>query len=276
MLKPTDVTIIIPHLGATKEQCYSLTQCLESLKENSPEIRVLVVKNGNKACQCRRDLRILEQGQCKAVNAAVVTTNTPWIFITNDDMIYPPGWWDNLVNNLTDDIWCVSPQLIEPRQGAPTFEVYFCGGAGGDFDKPKFYEYVVRREKKLDPLRRGFNFPLLIRRELFDLVNMYDIKYDPWSASSDTDLQCKIELAGVETYQNQDCIIYHFSQTSGTFEPKNHGYWAKNYAYFQEKWGFERPGDPDVWFSKDLIKYDKLIYHPWWENFYKKKKTIEG
>ncbi|MGH2613352.1 MAG: glycosyltransferase family 2 protein [Rhabdochlamydiaceae bacterium] len=277
MINESEVTIVIPHYGASKEMCYALKETQTSLYENSPEIKQLIVKNGGYKCDCAYDIKINDQGQCKAVNAAIGTINTPWIFITNDDMVYGSGWWNRFTFHLSPEIKCVSPILIEPRLGAPSFKVYFCGGAGGDFDKKKWNEFSDHYTPEVFPngtiLRRGFNFPVLIKKELFDLIGGYDMQYDPWGASGDTDLQCKVELAGIKTYQNTNCPVYHFSQTSGTFEPQNQGYWAKNYEYFREKWGFERPGDPDVWFSKDLIKYEQLKYDPWWKDFYKQKTT---
>lgn len=286
-----DLTIIIPTLNASgdveqdKKIEYSRTQCLKSLGETVPDIPIVLVSNGigykyiptswNKNLV---RINIEDQGQCKAVNAAVATVKTEYIMVTNDDMIFPPGWLEDLLDfssyhdSLATDfkINCVSPQLVEPNNGAPTFIKYFCGGAGGDFDRDKFYDYVENRSLSNNIVRRGFNFPLLIKKEVFDIVGGYDIKYDPWGASSDTDLQCKIELSGIKTYQNTKCNVYHFSQTSGTFHPSKHGYWQKNYNYFREKWGFERPGDPDVWFSNNLIDYDNLKFNPWWKGFYDK------
>src|SRR3990167_772012 len=136
MIDQKDVTIIIPHLGETKEQEYSFDECYASLRESTPEIRIVVAKNGG-ACPHPRDVRIVGQGQCKAVNAAAAIVTTPWILVTNDDMIYPPGWFEKILRGWVDSgnkTIVISPQLIEPRPGSPTFGVYFCGGAGGDFD----------------------------------------------------------------------------------------------------------------------------------------------
>lgn len=280
MISRKDVTIIIPHFGATKEQCYSLSQCYKSLQETVPDVKILIVKNGIVPCACPRHLRVLEQGQCKAVNAAVATTNSPYIFLTNDDMIYAPGWFEKLVDlpHGTRDVnaddpnkFCISPKLVEPRPGAPTFEVYFCGGAGGDFDKQKFLDFVLNHTEAAFPLRTGFNFPVLIKRELWDLVGAYDINYDPWGSNGDSDLQYKIMLAGIQPYQNTNCMVYHFSQTSGTFEPRNDSYRFKNYGYFKDKWGFDRT-DNRIWESDFIIpsKEEGRIFLPEWEGHYAK------
>src|SRR3990167_5288287 len=154
MIKPEDVTIIIPHLGADEQQEYAFVECIKSLQKTSPDIPLIVVSNGDTKDEDHKHtyhLKIAEQGQCKAVNAAVATTNTPWIFVTNDDMIYAPRWFEKLCRlgkspyvsvDLAEDYYCISSKFIEPRAGAPTFEVFFAGGAGGDFDKAKWLEFA--------------------------------------------------------------------------------------------------------------------------------------
>ena len=187
-------------------------------------------------------------------------------------MVYPEGWFDKLAYwTEVPKLQCVSPKLVEPRSGAPTFLVEFCGGAGGDFDKRKFTEFV-KNSKKPERLDSGFNLPFLIKRELWDLIGGYDINYDPWGSNSDSDLEYKIKSAGVDMWQAQNCLVYHFSQTSGTFEPKNDSHRFKNYAYFKEKWGFDRT-DNGIWEATFNIptKEEGRKFNPTWENYYGSK-----
>lgn len=268
MIDHKSVTIIIPHFGETKEQEYAFDECYASLRESTPEIRIVVAKNGG-ACHHPRDVRVVAQGQCKAVNAGAAIIDTEWIMVTNDDMIYENLWWEKLTNDLPDNVLCVSPQLVEPIHGAPTFIEYFCGGAGRDFNKDKFLTFV--KSHKGEGLRKGFNLPFLIRRELFNLVEQYDIKMDPWSSNSDSDLEYKIRLAGIQPMQQTNCLVYHFSQTSGTSHPDNHVYWQRNWDYFIAKWGFPRANSPIIWTADFDIPEDQLKYRPWWKGFYEKK-----
>lgn len=265
MIKPEDVVIIIPHLGYSPESEYALDQCLESLQDWQGNL--LVVKNGQSCAHLNLPIVINQQGQCKAVNAAVATTNTPWIFVTNDDMCYAPGWFEELTSRLDNQL-CISPRLVEPRKGAPTFIEYFCGGAGGDFDKNKWLEYASNYLRPT-PIVTGFNLPFLISRELWDTIGGYDINYDPWGSNSDSDLEYKIRLAGVQPCQNTNCLVYHFSQTSGTFHPDNQSYWQKNWDYFIEKWGFPRT-DEGIWEAnfKMPTKEEGRIFLPEWEGKY--------
>ena len=271
MVKQSEVTIIIPHIDLGKETTYSLHHCLRSLIETT-EAHIILSVNGSanrifwpKVLVDNKDrftiIHISDQGQCKGVNAAASIVDTPWLFITNNDMVYAPGWWDKLVGTLDTSLLCVSPKLVEPRPGAPTFEVYFCGGAGGDFDKMKWLEFASNY--KGQGMRTGFNLPFLMSRELWDTVGGYDINYDPFGSNGDSDLEYKIKLAGVQPMQNTDCIVYHFSQTSGTFLPENDSYRFKNYAYFKEKWGFDRTDD-GVWEATFEIPPENK-FHPLWE-----------
>lgn len=267
MIKPEDVTIIIPHLGGTPESEFALNQCWLSLEETVPQIKKLLITNGKaKYGEPIGDIKLFEQGQCKAVNAAVATTNTPWILVTNDDMIYFPEWFERLTERI-DDEKCISPKLIEPRPGAPTFEVQSFGGAGGDFNKQAWLDFA--KEYRGNDWRTGFNLPFLMTRELWDTVGGYDINYDPWGSNSDSDLEYKIKLAGIQPYQNTNSIVYHFSQTSGTFEPRNNEYWQKNFAYFEEKWGFPRT-DVGIWEANfDIPEPPIRKFTPEWEEKYK-------
>lgn len=268
MIDPNDVAIIIPHLGADDQQEYVMDQCYQSLEETFMG-NILVAHNGKSyECSHRMDLHFDVQGQCGAVNGAVATTNTPWIFVTNDDMIYGPGWFEDLTMGMEDKL-CVSPQLVEPRPGAPTFLVEFCGGAGGDFDKQKWLDFCAQHSAA--GYRTGFNLPFLIKRDLWDTVGGYDINYDPWGSNSDSDLEYKIKLAGIQPYQNRNSIVYHFSQTSGTFNPANDSFRFRNYAYFKEKWGFDRT-DEGIWEATFTIptKEEGRIFTPEWEGKYDK------
>ena len=187
--------------------------------------------------------------------------------ISNDDMIFPPGWFEKLTSLIRDEV-CISPQLVEPRSGAPTFITHFCGGAGGDFDKQKFIDFAANHSDHR--IRTGFNLPFLMKRELWDLVGGYDIDYDPWGSNSDSDLEYKIRLTGTQPYQNTNCLVYHFSQTSGTFEPRNQGAWQKNWQYFIDKWGFPRT-DNGIWEANFGIPQPPVRkFVPWWAGFYGK------
>lgn len=268
-MNKSDVTIVIPTL-ANERNAYALKECLTSLFESGfPKENIIVVYNGEFGINLDLYAKVMwieDQGQCKAVNAAVATVNTPWIMVSNDDMIYPPDWFEKLTAHIQHSEGCVSPQLVEPRDGAPTFIKYFCGGVGGDFDKQKFLNFAEKHNSEEAVLRSGFNLPFLLKKEIWDLVGGYNVNYDPWGSNSDSDLEYKLKLAGIQPLQDTGCLVYHFSNTSDTFVPENRPYWEKNWNYFIEWWGFPRT-DNGIW-EADFVIPTENKFHPHWEGFY--------
>lgn len=278
-----DLTIIVPTRNHgdsndhTRKINYATNLCLKSLLKTTPkEVKIIVASNGGDAKHVDVDgsihggtrihrINLWNQGQCKAVNAASALVQTKWIMVTNDDMIFPDGWLERLLEPYGFASECVSPKLVEPNEGAPTFIKYNCGGADGDFNYEKFEHFV--RQYKIDKnnlWQNGFNLPFIIKTDLWRKIDGYDISYDPWSSNSDSDLLYKIKLAGVSPKQSQASLVYHFSQTSGTFHPDHQEAWNKNWNYFIDKWGFERASSPEIWTGEFDIPLDKLKYRPNW------------
>lgn len=257
------VTIIIPFFGEQAQEHRAFLECKKSLEETAPNTPTIVVHNGPHACPVIPDIRISAQGQCRAVNVAAASVNTKWIFITNDDMIYAPGWLEKMVEMANrHKLKFLCPNLVEPHQGAPPFLSQPFGGAGGDFNKEAWLKFASIHKEDL--MEQGFNLPMLIDREVWQRIGGYDIEYDPWGSNGDSDIQAKLILGGLDTFRNRDVVVYHFSQTSGTFEPRNAAHWQKNYAYFTKKWGFDRQPTDKVWYSQEIIDVYKLIYKPEW------------
>ncbi len=272
-----NVTIIIPTL-ATKISSRALKLCVESLKETC-DCRIVVAHNGLYGSPVWAEdeqvevFTLMEQGQCRATNYAVENfVKTEWIMIFNDDMIVPPGWFKKLTNPVDNfNLLVASPNLVEPQKGAPPFIEKFCGGVGGDFDEQCFLEFVaLYKEHENYPegtIEDGLNFPLLMRKDVWDTIGGYDEAYDPWGSNSDSDLQHKIMIAGIIPKRVKGALVYHFSQTSGTFHPDHRDKWEENRRYFTEKWGFERAKSPEIWY-RPTIPYDKLKYKPKWKAKY--------
>lgn len=282
-----DLTIIIPSLSVLPDANDTIKmknaerECLVSLRETAPDIPVLVASNGGEPRPLPMQahdmdrIHIWSQGQCMAVNAAAATVNTEWIMVTNNDMIYPPGWLDE-VEKYIDSYDFMCARLVEPQTGAPTFLVKPFGGAGGDFRKSDFIEFVKNNAKEQYPMRTGFNLPFIIRKDIWDIVGGYDVNYDPWGSNGDSDLEYKLKLVGVQPMQNKNWLVYHFSQTSGTFHPSRQNHWNKNFAYFEEKWGFPRT-DEGIWEATFEIPGDLLQFRPKWASSkYVKTASEEG
>lgn len=266
-MEETDVTIVIPSLDPRKHVLSdrALDFCLTSLKETfKGPVRVAVNGDGTP----------YPQGQCNAVNRVAREVTTPWMMVMNNDMVASPGWFKEFtywVENF--GLLVASPNLVEPRKGAPPFIQHFCGGVGtfdgpADFKKQCFLDFVStykEHENKPDlMIEDGFNLPFLIRKDVWNTIGGYDEAYDPWGSNSDSDLQYKIMVAGITPKRIRNCLFYHFSNTSGTFHPSHQDAWNKNFSYFTEKWGFQRANAPSIWYKPEIP--ETMKFNPDWRN----------
>lgn len=258
------VSVIIPSLYEVDSAYLKL--CVDSLSATT-DWDIIVVTNGSKR---KPDLRHIKgitnhihtnrQGQCLAVNlgAQVVHPMTDCLMVSNSDMYYAPGW----NKNLRFDYPVFSPNLVEPTDNAgsaPPFLKYDGGLTLGEF-KPRNLDRFINDELDLPTQQideSGFNLPFFIKRDFWEFLEGYDEVYDPWGSNSDTDLQTRINLAGVIPMRLRDVLVYHFSNKTPTFAPENNEFRMYNFVYFKEKFGFDRDElKSDVWYNKDMLPDD--------------------
>lgn len=271
------VTVIIPTTPWTKDY---LKVAVESLRATT-DWDIIVVSNGGnyyplddiKGITLR--LHTKQQGQCHAVNIGAHQANptTDYLFISNDDMYYAPNW----KKNLRFESPVFSPNLAEPVNNAgsaPPFVKVNGGYTLEEFDKAIVDEFIADSVASGEAAPQdGFNFPLFIDSRVWRTIGGYDETYDPWGSNSDTDLQAKVHLYGIQTKRYFDVLVYHFSNKSGTFDGTHQDAWQRNWDYFTNKWGFNRDMIPtDVWYSKNILPDDqKMIkYKPDWAGEYAK------
>ena len=275
------IVCIIPSLYSVDKDYLKLT--VESLRA-TVDWDIVVVTNGSPASEplqfggVTRRLHTKDQGQCNAVNIGASTVDVDYLFIVNSDMYFAPGW----NKNLRFDHLVFSPNLVEPTNNAGS-AIPFKKCDGGftleEFRKEKVDKYITDLikgySKKPHKKESGFNLPFLIRKDVWDTIGGYDIAYDPWGSNGDTDLQTKINLAGITPIRLRDVLVYHFSNKSGTFDGTHQDAWQFNWDYFNSKWGFDRDQlGSDVWYNKNMLPKDleQIKYQPDWINKYKEKK----
>lgn len=262
-------SVVIPSLANEKTKPY-LELCVKSLRESGFDGQIIVVTNGTTAPiplpeianMCVR-LHTRDQGQCNAVNIGAQIATGDYLMISNDDMYFAPYWG----NYLRFDDPVFSPNLVEPTDNAGSARPFMKLDGGFTieaFDKGKVDEFVEEWGYKFSgratPIREepGFNLPFFIKRDLWNLLGGYDTAYDPWGSNSDTDLQTRINLAGVIPMRLRDVLVYHFSNKSGTFDGTHQDFYQNNLEYFKDKFGFDRDElGSDVWYNKDMIPTDE-------------------
>lgn len=276
------VTAIIPSLANVTTDYLKLA--VESLRATT-DWDIIVVTNGSKNKPNLSHIEgitihahVATQGQCGAVNigSKLASADTDYLFISNDDMYYAPDWNKNL---RFEDL-CFSPNLVEPDNNngsAPPFKKLGRNGYSlEEFDKEyvdKFIQQGVDHPSGIEVIieENGFNFPVFVRKDVWETIGGYDQEYDPWGSNSDTDLQTKIELAGIKPKRYCDILVYHFSNKSGTFDGTHQVEWLHNFDYYTQKWGFNRDMLPtDVWYSRNVLPEDESMikYNPPWKGKY--------
>jgi glycosyltransferase involved in cell wall biosynthesis len=252
------VSVIIPSLYEIDHEYLKL--CVESLRATT-DWQIIVVTNGSNVKPvlpfiCTH-LHTRDQGQCNAVNIGAQVAETDYLMVSNSDMYYAPGWNKNLRFNYP----VFSPNLVEPTNNHGSAEPFlkFTGGFNlEEFDKGMVNGFIGRQVDKIEEDEPGFNLPFFIAREFYNFLGGYDIAYDPWGSNSDTDLQTRINLAGITPMRLRDVLVYHFSNKTPTFSPENDKFRLFNFDYFKDKFGFDRDElGSDVWYNKDMIPEDK-------------------
>lgn len=279
------IVAIIPSLASDGTKPY-LRECVESLRATT-DWDIIVVTNSTKAPEplnidgITMRLHTRDQGQCNAVNIGVqaVPPDTDYLFIVNDDMYFAPNW----NKNIRFDNPVFSPNLVEPVNNTGSADPFLKFDGGYTIDEFKRDDVNLYINAKINSMKLllsgnlihqkedGFNFPLFIRKDVWDTIGGYDVAYDPWGSNSDTDLQTKINLAGITPKRYRDILVYHFSSKSGTFDGTHQDFYQNNIEYFKQKFGFDRDElQSDVWYNTNMLPDDpeKIKLKVDWRNKY--------
>lgn len=285
------LTAVIPTLVDVDGDYMKLA--VESLRTSGFDGDIIVVANGTKDMNPFRDtsgiskaITVRAQGQCIAVNNGVgmVEGDCRYILVANADMYFAPGWLQRLKTyEIRDETNgrrkyrypCMSPNLVEPADNSGSAAPFLKLDAGftlDSFSRDKVDEFIAKhKEQKKTTVTDGFNLPFIIDVEVWRTIGGYDVAYDPLGSNSDTDLQVKINLAGIVPKRLRDVLVYHFSNKSGTFDGSHQEAWQRNWEYFQNKWGFNRDElQSDVWMNKNMLPVDRnsIKYTPDWAGKY--------
>ena len=252
------ISVILP--------CYRnpdyLALCLDSAISNQTEPQEIMVaidgypeETKSVVDMYRKHIRVLEfeknHGMQYAINAAVMQATSEWIFVINDDNVFPREWDKRLLPHLTRN-HILTVQQIEPTgPGMFNFPVVNCGARIEEFDRRRF-EDVEWEQFSLPKLaftpEGGRIFPFAMEKWWFMAAGGFDTFYKSPNIC-DWDFFLKLEMNPLLHFGRLHTLaLYHFGSVitkkgpeAGAFSAKQN-YAAKQYEY---KWGIPPRNVPD-------------------------------
>ena len=239
------VSIVIP---VYDKVAYTLA-CLRSLGEHvgSVPFEVIVVDDGSSDATPQRlagvaGIRALRNAQnlgfIGSCNAGAAVARGDYVLFLNNDTVVTAGWLDALVRCIEQapQAGLVGAKLVYPdgrlqEAGGIVFDDA-SGWNVGRFEEPGDPRYSFRRE-----VDYCSGAAILLRRELFAKLGMFDTRYTP-AYYEDTDLAFAVRAAGLKVYVEPASVVIHFEGiTSGTDTGSGiKRYQVVNRGKFADKW----------------------------------------
>lgn len=247
------ITVIIP----TYRNPAYLDLCLKSITENSvlDSTRIVVTVDGyveesesvmDKYPQVT--FLPLEQnmGMQYALNLAVMQAETEYMFVVNDDNVFPTQWDSRLADVIMAEEhskypqnWVLTVNQIEPTgPGMFNFPVADFGQTLETFQ----YETYLKSEPTFASntvTTDGHIFPFVIRKKHYMAVGGFDTFYDSPNIC-DWDFFLKLELLGFTFKRTHALHLYHFGSVSTKKNAESTTFRTREMAAMEQyiwKWG---------------------------------------
>ena len=247
--------IIIP----TYENEDLTAACIESIKKNTKDFRILWVDNGSKgrqkvhaSLQGVNHIAILlptNQGFVGAVNLGIAVSNAPFVCLLNNDTLVSPRWLDKLTTALIKNpklgiVGAITAPPSVPRK----YDSHHCTSHIEDFaGKRIFPEFTnlnafnLAIEKKFSGVLADCAFVAflcaVIKRKVIFNIGFLDPNY-AMGMYDDNDYNLATRKAGWETKLLYDTCIKHYGRSTFKMIRPDivDGLLKKNKAYMDKKW----------------------------------------
>lgn len=252
------VTVIIPNYNGK----IHLNQCLEEVYRNTTiEMDVIVVDNGSNDDSIRQARALYPQvkyveldqnyGFSKAVNVGIELTETPYVFLLNNDAFIKKGCIERLLKTIKKNkqIFSVEAKILQYQEpdkidSAGTYYQAlgwaFARGNGSEAEKYN---------------QRAFTFAscgaaALYRKDILDIIGRFDEKY--FAYLEDIDVGYRAKIAGYRNVYEPEAQVLHVgSATTGSkYNDFKVQYSARNNMYLIYK---NMPGLQILWNAPLLI-----------------------
>jgi glycosyltransferase involved in cell wall biosynthesis len=178
------------------------------------------------------------RGVCEGTNLAAKLGRNKYVVYFNDDMVALPEWdleLENKINEINCDkfILCCTP--IEPKGTNPNCIIRDYGQNVETFNEEKIITDILEMKKMKSDLVSTWS-PMLIPRNLWELIGGFSIEYEP-GFGSDPDICKKMYDLGCRNFIGVGkSIIYHFQtkSTDRVIQNNSRDIFMKKYKISQE------------------------------------------
>jgi len=238
VLRPEGCDIVIP----VWNQPEATTECVDSVKRCTRyPYRLIIVDNGSarKTAEYLKNLkesRGIEvtlvrnesnEGFIKAVNKGILLSRAKYLCLLNNDTIVTEGWITEMVKVFNKD-----PLIGIVNPSSNTLGQKLADGA-----TPEEFARTSKSQSGLSvELGSAFGFCMLIKRELFDRIGLFDEVYGMGNFE-DTDFSLRAKKMGYRTVRAFASYVYHKENRSFNLLRSFRRDFEKNKKIFESKWG---------------------------------------
>ncbi|TBL81881.1 glycosyltransferase family 2 protein [Paenibacillus thalictri] len=235
-------SIVIP----TYNQCELLRQCIESIKQYTPERHeIIVIDNASTdgtadylksmTGQLRYRINKTNAGFSGGVNQGLKMACGTTLMVLNNDTVVTKGWLGNLQKCLQSD---ERFGLVGPVTNYISGEQLVATSYPNIAEMHRFAETFNQSDpQKWQKTARITGFCLLFRRELFERVGFFDEGFEIGNCEDD-DFCLRVKLLGAQLVIARDTFIHHVGSVSMKALDSNMGaVYEKNQQFYGRKWG---------------------------------------
>lgn len=181
-------------------------------------------------------------GMQYAINAGVMQAETEYVFIINDDNVFPTKWdqrLQHMVTAMNGANTVMTVNQIEPTgPGMFMFPVLDLGQNVESFDYEQFLTKELGYSNDMVATRDGHIFPFVISKKHFMAIGGFDTFYNSPNIC-DWDFFLKLELLNFSFFRSSAIHLYHFGSVSTKKNAESDTFKSKELvmAQYAWKWG---------------------------------------
>jgi N-acetylglucosaminyl-diphospho-decaprenol L-rhamnosyltransferase len=188
-----EVVIVTHDASATESGRERLARCIESVRDHTPGVRIILVHNGADRfalitmCENWPEVQMIStvnRGYGAAVNLGVSATRSDRVVVLNDDVVVTANWWSELSAGL--DAQCdsrcgaVAPLMLLETEPEAVMRINSAGvrlgsdGAGNDIGYGDPVDTAPTTPTQIEMFSGG---AVMVRREMWEMLGGFDTRY---------------------------------------------------------------------------------------------------